>query len=38
LFDNNAALLVGVRGETLNFWNKSDEIVTVDAVNETLVI
>lgn len=38
LFDNNAALLVGVRGETLNFWNKSDELVTVDAVNETLVI
>ena len=38
LFDNNAALLVGVRGETLNFWNKSDELVTVDAVNEMLVI
>ena len=38
LFDNNAALLVGVRGETLNFWNKTDELVTVDAVNEMLVI
>ena len=38
LFDGNAALIAGVRGETLCFWNKSGQIVTADTVNETLVI
>ena len=38
LFDGNAALIAGVRGKTLCFWNKSGEIVSVDVENKTLVI
>lgn len=38
LFDGNAALIAGVRGKTLCFWNKSGEIMSVDVENKTLVI
>lgn len=38
LFDGNAVLLVGVRGETLSFWNKTGDMISVDEGNETLEI